>query len=1347
MSIQTAWHSEARDKYKGADGLPANHDRAMAEAVPLSDGATAWVAAVADGCGGDNRGTLVAQLSLDRLRVALAGATVDQLSHQDTAMAWSESWSRPLQNEILQGPLRGGNSTLCAGIIVADSAEPGAYRLLMLNVGDSPALLFLGPTMEQLGAVPDAPRDNPNVADNGKSLVRAIGLAARPGFPMLDVNVSVLSPSSMPCVLIVSSDGAVAYRDLQLLYPRDYKRIIAEGCSDFNSLPRRLLDRSLEIANQRGFHGLDNSTVAMLGLGLERGGFIAPAPVATAAAALPATPSPSRRGNSDRGGMGGKPTDDASRVGRMVRRSWILPTAIASAAAAMVIASMVLWTNWKKDPDRLPPRPGPGVPEAVNAVADAKFIGYLPDIECDFASFIIKGKPGTTPKTIESGKGPDYGIPPPHIPDGADRTVENLCWWYVSSASSCDECKTNSVHKWSPSEKYVLIAAPGTKNKVDMSSALTNFPNPSVSWTFASNEDFHKASVILNGSSISNGVLTALVPVHTNVSFVVECDGYTSWTTNIPSMCFGKETNITIPTLETAQQQAYETVFMATFKGDFSPVSITGATNSWSVPEPGDWGLPMPRTSSDADSKGKATCSWYILPSFPCEDCRSMKVELTVPCALSGAEPKTTNVTPYLDEAGILKKFLKTSGLSLGFARTEDRDGSRITVNGKPVPEVDGSIFIPVHTLVEIVVEKDGYVPLTNRISSVCFKGKDISIPVLQKVEAPQMPAVFVADFKGLPDVVVSNGGVKKPIPSGSGVEILPDPAADKPDMCQWMVSVSNHCDKCKRVVSLQHPGPRLNPVVVTNRVDLSPLDKFKTLPHLSYRGEPTNPPDEVWIRIGGGDWKKWDSNSGRVPVHTSIDVKASKKDCDDFVTNVISLCYAENVTIEIPPLTHKTQDLPRQKVLFNDFDGQLPDFEISTDSQEWIPIVWENKSFNLPLLPEGSTKWVIRIREQTLECKCRLEIIPLPDTESNTIHFSQEIAERFRTPTVVLKEENKVDDFMAKVDDLDEDPSKPIRIKPHVEHRIRISKEGYEPFATNGVQCCYGEEAVEIPFTLTKAPVQNNTCTVTVPLELLRPNGKSNQLAGVFWRGADGIDKPLELPDPNELLLETVRKNTTLKSDDLENLPYDWYSFAEKAPSRGGKLSVPEDAESLLLVYVDYEKVTLQHGMNVIVQSKDDPEICTVTWDEGPTLTNRLKSVKWGTSTSALSSTRGIKQQKTLADFWAKVDGLSGYKGATLTQQAMIHGKTLNDIRRSPSSGSFLKVYEDSCRKQLAEKLDASKYLEHRNDLSEEQTTSIKEIFQTFINKYKKTHDETPLHQYLDNLTIYIYHKPSFIN
>ena len=208
---------------------------------------------------------------------------------------------------------------------------------------------------------------------------------------------------------------------------------------------------------------------------------------------------------------------------------------------------------------------------------------------------------------------------------------------------------------------------------------------------------------------------------------------------------------------ETAQQRAYETVFVAKFRGDFSPVIIKGATNSWEVAANGVFLLPMPKTPSDADSKGKATCSWYISPFSPCDDCRSMKFPLTVSSALSGAEPKTNNVTPYLEQARILEKFPKKSGLSLGFERTEDRNGSRITVNGRPVPEVDGSISIPVHTPVEIVVEKDGYVPWTNRISSVCFKGKTIQIPALQKVDLPKPEPAIIEPPKPEPPKVASD--------------------------------------------------------------------------------------------------------------------------------------------------------------------------------------------------------------------------------------------------------------------------------------------------------------------------------------------------------------------------------------------------------------------------------------------------------------------------------------------------------------------------------------------------------------------------------------------------------------
>lgn len=277
------YHSEARDKYKDAAGRPANHDRGLAEEVSLADGTPAWVIAVADGCGGDDRGTRVAQLAVDRLHEVVEAVDSATLSHSSSAGAWADKWARELQNEVMQGPLKGGNSTLCAVIAFRDSVEAGAYRLVSINVGDTRARILAGRTLEIRGIVPHAPDGNPNTAENGKSLCRAVGLAARANFPFLDLEVSLVNAKSLPAVIIINSDGADSYssvvtsggkqavRENTLLYPRELKKIISDGYGDFNSLPVALLDRSLLNASAHGFSKLDNSTIAMLGLELSPG--------------------------------------------------------------------------------------------------------------------------------------------------------------------------------------------------------------------------------------------------------------------------------------------------------------------------------------------------------------------------------------------------------------------------------------------------------------------------------------------------------------------------------------------------------------------------------------------------------------------------------------------------------------------------------------------------------------------------------------------------------------------------------------------------------------------------------------------------------------------------------------------------------------------------------------------------------------------------------------------------------------------------------------------------------------------------------------------------------------------
>lgn len=276
-------YSEARDKYKDGAGNPANHDRAMAERLMLTDGREAWVAAVADGCGGDDRGTRVAQLAIDRLREAVKRADSKTLSHSGSAGRWADELGSSLQSEVMNSGLKGGNSTLCAGIVVEDADEIGSYRILMINVGDSRARLFSGKTLELRGIVPHAPEANPNTSENGKSLCRAVGLVSRGNFPFFDVEVTLVESTIIPFVLVICSDGVDSYssvatvngkpavRENTLLYPREFKKIIADGVNDFEEIPKQLLDRSLLNANAAGFAKLDNSTVAMVGIQISPG--------------------------------------------------------------------------------------------------------------------------------------------------------------------------------------------------------------------------------------------------------------------------------------------------------------------------------------------------------------------------------------------------------------------------------------------------------------------------------------------------------------------------------------------------------------------------------------------------------------------------------------------------------------------------------------------------------------------------------------------------------------------------------------------------------------------------------------------------------------------------------------------------------------------------------------------------------------------------------------------------------------------------------------------------------------------------------------------------------------------
>lgn len=428
------YHSEARDKYKDAAGRPANHDRGLAEQVSLADDTPAWVIAVADGCGGDDRGTRVAQLAVDRLHEVVKAVDSATISHSSSAGAWADKWARELQNEVMQGPLKGGNSTLCAVIAFRDGVEAGAYRLVSINVGDTRARILAGRTLEIRGIVPHAPDGNPNTAENGKSLCRAVGLAARANFPFLDVEVSILDAKSLPAVIIINSDGADSYssvvtsggkqtvRENTLLYPREFKKIISDGYGDFNSLPVALLDRSLLNASAHGFSKLDNSTIAMLGLELSPGSIKLPKeldePLPPPKASIrvdvaPVQPPPKA---SHQKATPKSPTKKVSNTSKPAPKKSIL--LVASAVVALLAVVYFAMSGAKEGDDHVPLPPSPPIVGPGSSVrptnVSPKPLGKLPASQID----------GTNaPVAPLAGNSGGLRNPPPDKPNAPETVV------------------------------------------------------------------------------------------------------------------------------------------------------------------------------------------------------------------------------------------------------------------------------------------------------------------------------------------------------------------------------------------------------------------------------------------------------------------------------------------------------------------------------------------------------------------------------------------------------------------------------------------------------------------------------------------------------------------------------------------------------------------------------------------------------------------------------------------------------------------------------------------------------------------------------------------------------------
>ena len=268
VSFSAAWGTEKRDKY------PDNHDRGGAGMVRLADGTEAAYAVVADGCGGDSRGTKVAELAVARFLSALEQADRAILTSKEDRDDWALEWGMALQNEVMTGPLRGGNSTLAGAVLFREPGFSRGWNLVTVAVGDSKIFLFQGDELKCRGVLPDEPAERPNANDQG-SLLRAIGLANIPGVPPLDTGLFPLPEDGAPYYVVALTDGVDSFIlaqtpgvrrrvvKLQSMVPRDMAEVIAlDGA--VATLPERLLAASLQHARMRGTAALDNSTVAVV---------------------------------------------------------------------------------------------------------------------------------------------------------------------------------------------------------------------------------------------------------------------------------------------------------------------------------------------------------------------------------------------------------------------------------------------------------------------------------------------------------------------------------------------------------------------------------------------------------------------------------------------------------------------------------------------------------------------------------------------------------------------------------------------------------------------------------------------------------------------------------------------------------------------------------------------------------------------------------------------------------------------------------------------------------------------------------------------------------------------------
>jgi len=240
----------------------------------LADGTEVAYAVVADGCGGDSRGTQVAELAVARFLMALGQTDRATLTSKEAREDWALEWGTALQHEVTTGPLRGGNSTLAGAILFKESGFSHGWDLVTVAVGDSKIFLFQGNGLKCRGVLPDEPTERPNTNEQG-SLLRAIGLANVPGVPPLDTSLFPLSRDGTPYYVVALTDGVDSFIraqapglrrsivKLQSMVPRDMAEVIASD-GTVATLPERLLAASLQHAKMWGTAALDNSTVAVM---------------------------------------------------------------------------------------------------------------------------------------------------------------------------------------------------------------------------------------------------------------------------------------------------------------------------------------------------------------------------------------------------------------------------------------------------------------------------------------------------------------------------------------------------------------------------------------------------------------------------------------------------------------------------------------------------------------------------------------------------------------------------------------------------------------------------------------------------------------------------------------------------------------------------------------------------------------------------------------------------------------------------------------------------------------------------------------------------------------------------